>query len=89
MENLLIEWWKKCVQGGKKSENANRVDSFIWHLRVLNKYQINGEDLVNFFGLLRKHELYKLKLKTYRRRKAQKDIQESYEKFRKQSNFSP
>ena len=24
--------WKKC---GKKSKYANRVDSFIWHLRVV------------------------------------------------------
>ena len=30
--------WKKCKQGGKKSKNANRVDSFIWHLRVGLKY---------------------------------------------------
>ena len=30
----------------------------IWHL--LSKRQIDGEDLVNFCGLLRKHELYKL-----------------------------
>ena len=29
-------WWKKCNQGGEKSKNANRVDSFIWHLRVHN-----------------------------------------------------
>ena len=26
--------WKKCKQGGEKSKNDNREDSFIWHLRV-------------------------------------------------------
>ena len=26
--------WKKCKKGGEKYKNANRVDSFIWHLRV-------------------------------------------------------
>ena len=31
----------------------------IWHL--LSKRQIEGEDLVNFCGLLRKHELYQSK----------------------------
>ena len=30
VENLLI----RSSRVGKKSENANRVDSFIWHLRV-------------------------------------------------------
>ena len=25
---------KKCKQGGEKSKNDNRVDSFIWHPRV-------------------------------------------------------
>ena len=43
MENLLIEYlggkWErvglnKQVGWGKKSKNANRVGSFIWHLRV-------------------------------------------------------
>ena len=42
MENLLIEkggkWERvgpnKRVGWGEKSKNANRVDSFIWHLRV-------------------------------------------------------
>ena len=43
VENFLIklggkwEWvgQNKQVGWGKKSKNANRVDSFIWHLRVL------------------------------------------------------
>ena len=32
MENLQIR--KSARRVGKKSKNANRVDSFIWHLRV-------------------------------------------------------
>ena len=36
--------WNKCEKGGKKCENANRVDSFIWHLRV-NREQILAFDL--------------------------------------------
>ena len=44
MENLLIKeggkWEQvgpnKQVGLGKKSKNANRVDSFIWHLEVVH-----------------------------------------------------
>ena len=42
----FMNWvgWNKCEKGGKKCENANRVDSFIWHLRV-NREQILAFDL--------------------------------------------
>ena len=34
MENLQIKWGGKVHVGWGKSKNANRVDAFIWHLRV-------------------------------------------------------
>ena len=41
------------------SEKATKIDKiFTVNLTLCSKCQINGEDLVNFCGLLRKHELY-------------------------------
>ena len=41
------------------SKKATKFDEiFIFDLTLCNKFQIEGEDLVNFCGLLRKHELY-------------------------------
>ena len=44
--------WKICLlsrvekgeQGGKNTKNANRVDSFIWHLRVSKKLHYHLEE---------------------------------------------
>ena len=41
------------------SKNASKIDEiFIVDLTLCSKCQMDGEDFVNFFGLLRKHELY-------------------------------
>ena len=41
------------------AEKATKIDMiFIVNLTVCSDRQIDGEDLVNFCGLLRKHELY-------------------------------
>ena len=41
------------------SEKATKIDKiFIVNLTVRSNCQIDGEDFVNFCGLLRKHELY-------------------------------
>ena len=40
-------------------EKATKIDKiFTINLTVCSNRQINGEDFVNFCGLLRKHELY-------------------------------
>ena len=42
------------------SEKATEIDQiFTVDLTLFSKCQIDGEDFVNFFGLLRKLELYK------------------------------
>ena len=41
------------------SKKATKIDEiFTVHLKLCSKCQIDGEDFVNFCGLLRKHELY-------------------------------
>ena len=41
------------------SEKATKIDKiFTVNLTVCSNRQIDGEDFVNFCGLLRKHELY-------------------------------
>ena len=41
------------------SEKATKIDEiFTVNLTLCSKCQIDGEDFVNFCGLLRKHELY-------------------------------
>ena len=41
------------------SEKATKIDElFTVDLTLCSKCQIDGEDFVNFCGLLRKHELY-------------------------------
>ena len=41
------------------SKKATKIDKiFTINLTVTTYCQIDGEDFVNFFGLLRKHELY-------------------------------
>ena len=41
------------------SKKATKIDKiFTVDLTLFSKCQIDGEDFVNFFGLLRKHELY-------------------------------
>ena len=41
------------------SKKATKIDEvFIVDLTLCSKCQIDGEDFVNFCGLLRKHELY-------------------------------
>ena len=41
------------------SKKATKVDKiFTIDLKLCSKFQIDGEDFVNFCGLLRKHELY-------------------------------
>ena len=41
------------------SKKASKIDEiFTDNLTLCSKCQINGEDFVNFCGLLRKHELY-------------------------------
>ena len=45
------------------SMKATKIDEiFTFDLRLCSKRHIDGEDFVNFRGLLRKHELY---LRTY------------------------
>ena len=45
------------------SEKAPEIDKiFIVNLTVCSNRQIDGEDFVNFCGLLRKHELYYVRL---------------------------
>ena len=45
------------------SEKATKIDeTFAVHMPLCSKCQIDGEDFVDFCGLLRKHELYKLKV---------------------------
>ena len=40
-------------------EKATKIDKiFTFNLTVCSNHQIDGEDFVNFFGLLRKDELY-------------------------------
>ena len=42
------------------SKKATKIDDiFTVDSKLCSKCQINGEDFVNFCGLLRKHELYK------------------------------
>ena len=44
------------------SEKATKIDEiFTVDLTVTTNRQIDGEDYVNFCGLLRKHELYHIK----------------------------
>ena len=44
------------------SKKATKIDKiFTVDLTLCSKRQIDGEDFFNFCGLLRKHELYKLK----------------------------
>ena len=40
----------------KKTTKTDKIFTLVWHF--LNKCQIDGEDFINFCGLLRKHELY-------------------------------
>ena len=41
------------------SKKATKFDKiFIVDLTLCSRFQIDGEDFVNFCGLLRKHELY-------------------------------
>ena len=41
------------------SKKAKKIDEIsIADLTLCSKCQIDGEDLVNFYGLLRKHKLY-------------------------------
>ena len=42
----------------KKTTKFDKI--FTVDLTLCSKYQIDGEDFVNFCGLLRKHELYKI-----------------------------
>ena len=45
------------------SEKAPEIDKiFTVNLTVCSNRQIDGEDFVNFCGLLRKHELYYVRL---------------------------
>ena len=42
------------------SKKATKIDKiFTANLTLCSKCQIDGEDFVNFSGLIRKHELYK------------------------------
>ena len=44
------------------SKKATKIEEiFTVNLTVCSKCQIDGEDFVKFCGLLKKHELYKLK----------------------------
>ena len=46
------------------SKKATKIDDiFTVNLTLCSEYQINGEDFVNFCGLLRKHQLYPKKAK--------------------------
>ena len=48
------------------SKKAAKIDEiFTVELTLCSKCQIDGEDFVNFCGLLRKHELYGKKCKPY------------------------
>ena len=45
------------------SKKATKIDKiFTVDLTICRKCQIDGEDFVNFCGLLRKHELYRSKM---------------------------
>ena len=46
------------------SKKATKIKIFTVHLTLCSKCQIDGEDFVNFCGLLRKHELYEKKLRS-------------------------
>ena len=49
------------------SEKATKIDKiFTVDLTLCIKCQIDGEDLVNFCGLLRKHELYIANLRLHK-----------------------
>ena len=49
------------------SKKATKIDEvFTVDLILCSKCQIDGEDFVNFCGLLRKHELYKIVLGKYK-----------------------
>ena len=45
------------------SKKATKIDEiFTVDFTLYSKCQIDGEDFVNFCGLLRKHELYQLEI---------------------------
>ena len=44
----------------KKATKIGKI--FTSDLTLCSKCQIDGEDFINFCGLLRKHELYKIKV---------------------------
>ena len=47
------------------SKMATKIDEiFTVDLTLCSKCQINGEDFVNFCGLIRKHELYVVEIST-------------------------
>ena len=46
------------------SKKTTKIDKiFTIYLTLKSKREINGEDFINFCGLLRKHELYLIKSK--------------------------
>ena len=46
------------------SKKVTKIEEiFTIYLTLCSKCQIDGEDFVNFCGLLRKHELYKTEIK--------------------------
>ena len=56
-ENMYVKF-----MFSKKATNIDEI--FTVNLTVCSNRQINGEDFINFCGLLRKHELYIRCLKT-------------------------
>ena len=55
------------------SKKATKIDeTFTVDLTSCSKCQIDGEDFINFCGLLRKHELYRLKPSSFQAKKVKK-----------------
>ena len=49
------------------AEKATKINKiFTVNLTICSNRQINGEDFVNFCGLLRKHKLNHMKIKFYK-----------------------
>ena len=63
--HVCFDLFKHCIEALKFifSKQATKIDEiFPVYLTVTTYCQIDGEDIVNFCGLLRKRTLYKLQL---------------------------
>ena len=61
------------------SKKATKIDEiFTVNLTLCSKCQIDGEDFVNFCGLLRKHKIYDIFVKYLYRDPRNYQLEESY-----------